>query len=199
MSTSLSPASARLKVVFLDRDGVINRDSPDYIKSWAEFEFLPGSLAAMARLTRAGFTLMLITNQSAVARGMISRAGLGRLHQRLHAAVAQKGGRVKEIFYCPHHPNEGCSCRKPKIGMLQQAAAKYGLDLAETVFVGDSAKDIDCARAGGCGKSILVRTGNGPSALAALTRRGQPPDYVADDLLDAACFIETNLMISKKF
>jgi D-glycero-D-manno-heptose 1,7-bisphosphate phosphatase len=191
-------APARPKVVFLDRDGVINRDSADYIKSWAEFEFLPGSLAAMARLTRAGFSLILITNQSAVARGLISRTGLGRLHQRLRAAVAEQGGYIKEIFYCPHHPDEGCHCRKPRSGLLEQAAAKYGLDLAETVFVGDSVKDIDCARAGGCNQNILLRTGNGPSALETLTRRGQPPDYVADDLLDAACYIETNSTIPYK-
>jgi D-glycero-D-manno-heptose 1,7-bisphosphate phosphatase len=183
----------RLKVVFLDRDGVINRDSPDYIKSWAEFEFLPGSLAAMARLTRAGYTLILITNQSAVARGLISQTRLGRLHQRLSAAVAEKGGRIEAIFYCPHHPDEDCHCRKPKSGMLEQAAAKYGLDLSEAVFVGDSVKDIHCARAGGCGKSVLVQTGNGRAALETLIRRGQPPDYVADDLLYAAYWIETNL------
>ncbi|MEJ2638174.1 MAG: D-glycero-beta-D-manno-heptose 1,7-bisphosphate 7-phosphatase [Desulfosarcinaceae bacterium] len=193
MSASLSHLPARLKVVFLDRDGVINRDSPDYIKNWSEFEFLSGSLAAMARLTRAGFSLMLITNQSAVARGLISRTGLGRLHQRLRAAVAEKGGQVKEIFFCPHHPDEGCRCRKPAGGMLQQAAAKYGLDLSASVLIGDSVKDIQCARAGGCGTSVLVQTGNGRSALETLIRRGQPPDYVADDLLDAAGYIETNV------
>jgi D-glycero-D-manno-heptose 1,7-bisphosphate phosphatase len=178
-----------LRVVFLDRDGVINRDSAEYVKSWGEFEFLPGSLTAMARLTQAGFSLILITNQSAVARELISRPRLGRLHQRLRTAVAEKGGRIRDIFFCPHHPDEGCLCRKPAIGLLQQAAAKYGLDLSEAIFVGDSAKDIHCARAAGCGQSLLVRTGNGGSALAALQREGERPDHVADDLLSAVDWI----------
>jgi D-glycero-D-manno-heptose 1,7-bisphosphate phosphatase len=192
MTLSLPPGPARPMIVFLDRDGVINRDSADYIKSWEEFKFLPGSLTAMARLTRAGFSLMLITNQSAVARGLISRTELGRLHQRLRAAVAEKGGHIRDIFYCPHHPDEGCRCRKPAIGMLQQAAAKYGLDLTASIFVGDSVKDIECARAGGCAKCILVRTGNGPTAMVALAQGGHHPEYMANDLLDAACWIETN-------
>jgi D-glycero-D-manno-heptose 1,7-bisphosphate phosphatase len=191
MNYSVSQRPARLKVIFLDRDGVINRDSTDYIKSWAEFEFLPGSLAAMTRLTRAGFTLILITNQSAVARGLMSRTDLGRIHHRLRAAVAEKGGQIRDIFYCPHHPDAGCLCRKPASGLLQQAAAKYGLDLSETVFVGDSVKDIHCARAAGCGKRILVRSGNGRVALTELTREGHPPDHVADDLLRAAEWILT--------
>lgn len=183
------PASPAGRIVFLDRDGVINRDSPNYIKSWREVHFLPGSRAALGRLTRAGLGLILITNQSAVARGLISRAGLGRLHQRLCAAVARRGGRIRDIFFCPHHPDEGCQCRKPATGMLQQAAAKYGLDLSQTIFVGDSAKDIQCARAGGCGQNILVRTGNGASALATLNRDGHPPDHVAEDLSSAADWI----------
>jgi histidinol-phosphate phosphatase family protein len=177
------------QVVFLDRDGVINRDSPEYVKSWREFHFLPGSRQAMAWLTRAGFAIILITNQSAVARGLISRPRLGRLHQRLCAAVAMRGGRIHDIFFCPHHPEARCPCRKPAIGMLQQAAAKYGLDLAQTLFVGDSAKDIMCASAAGCGKSILVRTGNGGAAIEELTRRGSLPDHLADDLLTAVDWI----------
>jgi D-glycero-D-manno-heptose 1,7-bisphosphate phosphatase len=191
MNSPVSRGADRFPVVFLDRDGVINRDSADYIKSWSEFEFLPGSLTAMARLTRAGFTLIIITNQSAVARGLMSRTSLGRIHHRLRAAVAERRGRIKDIFYCPHHPDEGCLCRKPGNGMLAQAAAKYGLDLSETRFVGDSVKDILCARAAGCGQCILVRSGNGRVALTELTREGHPPDHVADDLLRAADWMLT--------
>lgn len=193
---SLGQAPPRSRVVFLDRDGVINRDSPDYIKSWQEFHFLPGSREALARLTRAGFTLILVTNQSAVARGLISRPRLGRLHQRLCCAVARKGGRIRDIFFCPHHPDARCHCRKPATGMLQQAAAKYGLDLSTTFFVGDSAKDILCARGAGCGQTILVQTGNGPAAAEALARQGQPPDYIATDLLSATEWI-VNLPLPK--
>jgi D-glycero-D-manno-heptose 1,7-bisphosphate phosphatase len=187
-----APAPPIGPVVFLDRDGVINRDSPDYIKSWREFHFLPGSRTAIARLTRAGFAPVLITNQSAVARGLISRPRLGRLHQRLCAAVAKKGGRIHDIFFCPHHPDEGCQCRKPATGMLQQAAAKYGLDLSRTLFVGDSAKDIQCAQAAGCGRTILVATGSGPAAAQELAAMGQPPDHHAADLLDAAVWLEAH-------
>lgn len=183
------PPMAMPRVVFLDRDGVINRDSPDYIKGWREFEFIPGSREAMARLTRAGLTLILITNQSAVARGLITRPGLGRLHQRLCTAVAGTGGRIHDIFFCPHHPEARCTCRKPATGLLIQAAAKYGLDLSATYLVGDSAKDILCARNAGCGKTILVQTGNGPVAAEALARQGQAPDHLAADLAAAARWI----------
>lgn len=186
----------RSRVVFLDRDGVINSDSPDYIKRWQEFHFLPGSREALARLTHAGFGLILVTNQSAVARGLITRPRLGRLHQRLCAAVAQKGGRIGDIFFCPHHPDARCQCRKPATGLLQQAAAKYGLDLSTTFFVGDSAKDILCARGAGCGQTVLVQTGNGPAAAEALARRGQPPDHLSADLFAAAEWI-VNLPLPK--
>jgi D-glycero-D-manno-heptose 1,7-bisphosphate phosphatase len=186
---SLGQAPPRPRVVFLDRDGVINRDSPDYIKSWQEFHFLPGSREALARLTRAGFAPILVTNQSAVARGLITRPRLGRLHQRLCSAVARKGGRIRDIFFCPHHPAARCHCRKPATGMLQQAAAKYGLDLSTTFFVGDSAKDILCARGAGCGSSILVQTGNGLTAAQSLIHQGQPPDHIAADLSAAAQWI----------
>lgn len=181
--------TAAPRVVFLDRDGVINRDSPDYIKGWREFYFLPGSREAMAGLTRAGFSIILITNQSAVTRGLITRPRLGRLHQRLTTAVAEKGGRINDIFFCPHHPKARCTCRKPATGLLMQAAAKYALDLSTTFFVGDSAKDILCARNAGCGKTVLVQTGNGPAAAKALARQGQAPDHLAADLMAAAEWI----------
>ncbi|MDJ0782045.1 MAG: D-glycero-beta-D-manno-heptose 1,7-bisphosphate 7-phosphatase [Desulfosarcinaceae bacterium] len=189
MKSALQHAGGTLKVVFLDRDGVINRDSPDYIKSWREFEFISGSLSAMARLTRAGFTLMLISNQSAVGRELISRPGLARLHYRLGIAAAQAGGRIRDIFFCPHLPDSHCHCRKPATGMLQQASAKYGLDLSKSVFVGDSVTDIRCAQAAGCDKSILVLTGNGSIASRDLTRQAPGPDHVAADLAAAAEWI----------
>lgn len=176
-------------VVFLDRDGVINRDSPQFVKSWSEFEFLPGSLTALADLARAGFEVIVITNQSAVHRGLISEAELTRLHHRMQAAIRDHGGRIREIFYCPHLPDEGCSCRKPKPGMIQQACRKYGLDPKTTIMVGDSAKDIECARNAGCGCAILVRTGNGDAAFQELQAKKVPVDFMADHLADAARWI----------
>ncbi|MGA9478920.1 MAG: HAD-IIIA family hydrolase, partial [Desulfobacterales bacterium] len=107
----MKPPNANDKVVFLDRDGVINRDSPAYIKSWAEFDFLPGSLLALRRLTVAGFTLIILSNQSAVNRGMLSLETLLDMHRRLQADVAAAGGCITDIFFCPHRPEEGCACR----------------------------------------------------------------------------------------
>ena len=176
-------------VVFLDRDGVINRDSPDFIKSWSEFEFLPGSLQALVELTRAGFEIILITNQSAVNRGLISEANLHRLHDRMRAAVESRGGRIRDIFYCPHLPEERCSCRKPLPAMIERACRKYGLDPQNTTMVGDSAKDILCAQNAGCGRAVLVQTGNGRAALPELQAQNVPVAYLAENLADAAGWI----------
>jgi D-glycero-D-manno-heptose 1,7-bisphosphate phosphatase len=174
------------KVIFLDRDGVINYDSPDYVKSWEEFRFLPGSLEALAALTAAGYTLILITNQAGVGRGLIPPAVLEDMHRRLQQAVAEQGGRIFDIFHCPHHPDENCDCRKPAPGMILQAAANYRIDTAGTIMIGDNAKDIVCGRQAGCGATILVRTGNGLQALKDLAGIGIQPTAVAEDLLDAA-------------
>lgn len=177
------------KVVFLDRDGVINRDSPAYIKTWEEFEFLPGSLEAMALLTRHGFTIIVITNQSIIGRGMVDLKTLSHTHRQMSEAVAAHGGSIRGIFFCPHHPEDGCDCRKPAPGLIFKAQDTYDIDLSNAVMVGDSAKDIECARNAGCGTSVLVKTGNGLSAMDALAEKEIRPDYQAEDLLDAARWI----------
>jgi len=178
-----------LKVVFLDRDGVINRDSPDYIKSWSEFEFLPGSLRALKRLTQKGFAIIVITNQSAVNRGMISPKNLDSIHFKMRSSVTASGGKISDIFFCPHTPDDHCSCRKPKPGLIHQAQSRYALDLKRAFMVGDSAKDIECAQNSGCAYAVLVRTGNGADAETILTQKKISPDYVAADLDDAANWI----------
>ena len=178
-----------LKVVFLDRDGVINRDSPDYIKNWSEFEFLPGSLRALKKLTQKGFSLIVITNQSAVNRGMISLKDLDFIHANMRSAIAAHGGNIHAIFFCPHTPDESCSCRKPKPELIHQAQRRYAIDLKSTYMVGDSAKDIACAQNAGCGHAVLVRTGNGTDAETILNEKKISPDYVAADLDDAANWI----------
>lgn len=177
------------KVVFLDRDGVINHDSPDYIKSWDEFEYLPGSLEAIRLLTQYGYHIILITNQSIINRGMVPQRVLDHTHAQLRRSVAAAGGRIHDIFFCPHRPDENCSCRKPKPGLILRAAERYDIDPARTVMVGDSAKDILCGRKAGCGDTILVMTGNGAAAKAELAGQGVQPDHVVNDLLDAACVI----------
>ena len=177
------------KVVFLDRDGTINRDSADYIKHWSEFYFLPRSIEAMRDLTAAGFTIIVITNQSAISRKLISPAGLENIHTKLRAAVGSGGGDISDIFFCPHMPEDGCACRKPRPGLIVQAQKKYQIELAASVMVGDSAKDIECAHNAGCGHSILVKTGNYREAISRLTAANLTADYLAADLYEAAEWI----------
>lgn len=176
-------------VIFLDRDGVINHDSPDYIKNWAEFQFLPGSLEALNLLTREGYRLIVITNQSVINRGMVPMSVLADTHRRMLAAVERTGGRIEDIFFCPHRPDENCDCRKPKPGLIFQARDRYGITLAHSIMIGDSAKDIECGINAGCGATLLVGTGNGAEAITSLTARGIRPHARAADLLDAAHMI----------
>jgi D-glycero-D-manno-heptose 1,7-bisphosphate phosphatase len=177
------------KVVFLDRDGVINRDSPDYIKSWSEFEFLPGSLEAMRRLTLNRFLTIIITNQSVIHRNLVTAEGLEHIHSMMIKTVQDQGGEIQDIFFCPHIPQDLCACRKPKPGLIFQAQHKYRVDLATAFMVGDSVKDIECARSAGCGHAILVKTGNGLESEKILKAKQVYPDYVAQDLYDAVEWI----------
>ncbi len=177
-------ALGRLQAVFLDRDGVINRDSPDYVTSWAQYEFLPGSLAAIATLSAAAIDVFVITNQSALARGLMDPETLADIHRRLTRAVAQKGGRLRAILHCPHHPADLCGCRKPAPGMILQAQARFGLDLTRCVMVGDRATDIACGLAAGCGGTILVRSGL-HDERPKLRQMGIAPDLITDDLAAA--------------
>jgi D-glycero-D-manno-heptose 1,7-bisphosphate phosphatase len=177
------------QVVFLDRDGVINQDSSDYIKCWDEFIFLPNSLEALKILTRKGCTLIVVTNQSVIHRKWVLPEVLEDMHLRLKAAVAAHGGKITDIFVCPHTPEQNCSCRKPEPGLIRQACQKYAIDLSDAIMVGDSAKDILCGIAAGCGRTILVKTGNGIAAWDVLARDNIFPTVVAADLLEAARWI----------
>ena len=176
-------------VVFLDRDGVINRDSDQYIKHWAEFEFLPGSLEALARLTAAGLQLVVVTNQSAVGRGLVSLAGLQEIHRHMTGAIAAAGGRLLDILFCPHRPEAGCDCRKPATGMIAEACRRHGLDPARAVMVGDRAKDIRCGRDAGCRATVLVGAADPSNILAELAQWKIAPDRVAPDLAGACDWI----------
>ena len=185
----MKPSTVLKKVVFLDRDGVINRDSPNYIKSRSEFEFIPGSIAAIAKLTANGFTSIVITNQSALARKLISPAELDAVHSMMKKSIAAGGGRLTDIFFCPHLPDDGCGCRKPKPGLIFQARRRYNIDLAEAVMVGDSPKDIACARNAGCGGAILVQSGKKPRGEPILKADQIMPDHVAANLQQAVKWI----------
>lgn len=141
--------AAPAPVVFLDRDGVINRDSDEYIKSVAEWVPLPGSLEAIAALTAAGFRSVVISNQSGVARGLFSESTLAAIHAAMRAAVEQAGGKLAAIYYCPHRPEDDCDCRKPKPGLLRRAAAELGFALGGVPLIGDKESDMAAARAVG--------------------------------------------------
>ena len=175
--------------VFLDRDGVINEDSPDYVKSWAEFRLIPGSLEAISRLSGRGIRVFIVSNQSGIGRGLFSIQTLAQMHRNLAAAAAAAGGRIDGFFFCPHRPEKGCTCRKPRAGLIRQACHAHDIDTAHAAMVGDSAKDIIAGRRAGCALSVLVRTGNGARAAAQLTAEGISPDHTAADLNAAADWI----------
>ena len=152
-------------VIILDRDGVINEESPDFIKSPDEWHPIAGSLEAMGRLCQQGWRLAVATNQSGVARGLYDLDALDAIHAKMQVALAEHGGRIEVVAFCPHGPDDGCDCRKPAPGLLDQIAGEMGLEsLAGIDFVGDSARDLEAARARDC-RPVLVLTGNGATTL----------------------------------
>ncbi|MBC8440544.1 MAG: D-glycero-beta-D-manno-heptose 1,7-bisphosphate 7-phosphatase [Deltaproteobacteria bacterium] len=177
------------RIVFLDRDGVINVDSSEYIKNESEFEFIPNSPEAIALLTQNGFNVIVITNQSLVGRKMVSPKTLDAIFKKMKDGVKKAGGDIKDIFYCPHTPTDNCSCRKPSPGLILKAQKKYQIDLNQSFMVGDSAKDIECSRNAGCSKALLVKTGNGLAAQQQLFQKGIIPDFIGTDLYEAALWI----------
>ena len=177
-------AFSRKRLVILDRDGVINEDSDAFVKSVAEWQPLPGSIEAIARLWAAGFTVAVATNQSGIARGLFDRDELDAMHAKLTGLVADAGGRIDRIVVCPHGPDEGCDCRKPKPGLLLELGRHYGLLLDGVPVVGDSRRDLEAAIAVGA-RPILVRTGKGSRTEAGLDDALASVD-VYDDLADVA-------------
>jgi D-glycero-D-manno-heptose 1,7-bisphosphate phosphatase len=164
-----APGSTRsAPVVVLDRDGVINHDSADFIRTPADWRPIAGSVEAIARFTRAGWLVFVATNQSGIGRGLITQANLAAIHARMTDAVEAAGGELAGIYWCPHRPDEGCSCRKPEPGLFRQIEAALGRSLAGCPAIGDSARDLLAARAAGA-RPILVRTGNGRATEAGLT------------------------------
>lgn len=177
------------KFIFLDRDGVINRDSSEYVKSWEEFEFLPGSLGALKMLTAEGYRIIVITNQSIIGRKWVPLETLEEIFTRMKAEIANNGGRIYDIFFCPHTPDEGCHCRKPEPGLIARAAQTHNIDISATTMVGDSAKDIICAKKAGCKYSVLVKTGNYNAAQGILQNENLSSDTVAGNLQEAVDWI----------
>ena len=154
-----------MKLLILDRDGVINHDSDDYIKSLQEWMPLPGAISAIAQLSKAGWTVAVATNQSGLARGYYDDATLQAMHQRLRQLVAEQGGELGIVVHCPHGPDHGCECRKPRPGMLLQIAEHYRTSLKGVWFVGDSSADLQAALAVDC-QPVLVKAGKGQRTLS---------------------------------
>ncbi len=151
--------------IILDRDGVINQDSDDYVKSLSEFILIPGSVEAIVRLSQAGYQVLVATNQSGISRGFYDLDVLAQMHAKLHATVKALGGQIRDIVFCPHGPDEGCDCRKPKPGMYLTLAQRHDFELAGVPVIGDSLRDLQAAQQVGA-TPILVRTGKGERTLA---------------------------------
>ena len=167
------------RMVILDRDGVINQDSENYIKSPDEWVALPGSIEAINRLKKAGYLVTIASNQSGISRGLFSEEDLKKIHDKMEAQLASRGAKIDGIFYCPHGPRDNCVCRKPKPGLLVQIAKEFGINLTETIFVGDNISDIKAAEMVNA-KPALVRTGKGEYVMQNFPETINIPVY--DDL-----------------
>lgn len=177
--------------IFLDRDGVIGVNRPEYVRSWDEFEFLPGVLEAMKRLRLLGWPVVVISNQSAIGQGLVRIEDVDDINARMVSEVEAAGGHVEGIYFCPHRPDEECACRKPEPGMLTQAAKELDLDLAGSYLIGDAKSDVQAALAVGA-SAILVLTGRGVDQLETMVNFNGK-FRVAKDLLEAVTVIEMDI------
>ena len=180
------------RAIFLDRDGVINQNRADYVKSWSEFVFEAGALDALAKLAGLHLPIIVITNQGAIGRGLTTHEAVDEIHRRMKAAVHEAGGRIDDVLYCPHHPDEDCACRKPRPGMLIEAAARWHLDLDRSFLIGDAVTDLETGWAVGC-QTALVKTGRGLDQLATLQGQGKTDFQIAENLCDAAHWVADQL------
>ena len=176
-----------MKLIILDRDGVINKDSDNFIKTVDEFIPLPGSLEAIARLNKAGYTIAVATNQSGIARGYFDESVLHAMHEKLASLLEELGGQIEHIAYCPHGPEDHCDCRKPKTGLLLQIKQHFNTELDNVIVVGDSLRDLQSAQTVGA-NPILVKTGKGQRTLDSGIGLDNIPVY--DSLAD---FVDTFL------
>jgi len=174
-----------MKLVILDRDGVLNQDSANFIKNPNEWIPIPGSLEAVALLNQSGFRIVVATNQSGISRGLFDMATLNSIHDKMHRELAQVGGRMDAVFYCPHAADDHCDCRKPKTGMIEDIGKRFSVELNEVPAVGDSLRDLQAFADAGC-QPILVRTGKGEETLAAAEKS-------ADKALPASTWICADL------
>ncbi len=196
-----------MKTIFLDRDGVINKTSEassfiqnppnyGYAGTWEEFAFIPNARKAIRNLTQNGYRVIVITNQAGIGRSIFTEENLKDIHRRMVIEVAAAGGKIHAVYYCPHHPDVGCECRKPKPGMLLRAARDHGVDVSRTYFIGDSLTDIEAGHSAGA-STILVLTGHGResyrryihSQRADANAITPQPDKIFTNLYAAVCWL----------
>ena len=170
------------KVIFIDRDGVINKDpTGGYVTRWEDFHFLDGSREAVRKLTEAGYEIVLISNQAGVGKGLFTLETLDEITKEMLAEVEKAGGRIRSVFYCPHRKEDNCDCRKPKAGLFRQASEGLDIDFGQTYFIGDGVMDIEAGKNAGC-KTILVLSGK--TNLDDIDKWPHQPDYIFKDLLE---------------
>ncbi|MEE8359809.1 MAG: HAD family hydrolase [Candidatus Omnitrophota bacterium] len=180
-----------MKVIFIDRDGVINKDPGgwteySYVIKWEDFHFLPGSKSALKRLTFAGYEIIIISNQQGVNKGCFTPDDLNKINQNMLKSIADAGGRIRSVHYCPHRKEEACGCRKPDTGLFEKAVKDFDVDFKETFFIGDGMTDIVAGKKLGC-KTILVLSGK--SKKTDIETWGAKPDYIKKDLSEAVGWI----------
>lgn len=172
--------------LFLDRDGVIIENRANYVRSWDDVEIYPQALQALAQIRNAPYKIFLVTNQSAVGRGIIPFSTAEAINKKLVQEIERASGRIDAVFMCPHAPDEGCDCRKPEPGLLLQAAAMFPVDLGRSIMIGDALTDLEAGRAAGVGRVALVRTGRGATQAQMLGTDNRFPLAPVYDTLAAA-------------
>ena len=171
--------------IFLDRDGVIIENVATYVRAWEEVKFFPSSLESLRKLNATAYKIIIVTNQSAVGRGLISLSQAEEINRRVVEVIIQAGGRVDGLFMCPHAPQDGCDCRKPLPGLILKAAEALSLDLSQSIMIGDAITDIQSGQAAGIPTNILVKTGRGSAQLQAPSASRLPRFLIFTDLAGA--------------
>jgi D-glycero-D-manno-heptose 1,7-bisphosphate phosphatase len=180
-----------MRTIFLDRDGVINKDpggwtEHDYVTRWEDFHFIPGSLEALKMLNSKGIDVIVISNQAGVGKGYFTQGQLDEVNEKMLKAIDEFGGHIKKVYYCIHKKEDNCACRKPKAGLLEEAIKKYRVDISNAYFIGDSYRDIFAGKSVGI-KTIFVLSGK--ESQEEMERMGQKPDHIFKDLLEAVKWV----------
>ena len=171
--------------ILLDRDGVIIENRPNYVRFWEDVHIYPQALTALASINNSSFKIIVVTNQSAVGRGLISLKTANVINERLINEIEQHGGRIDHVFMCPHTPDEGCNCRKPQPGLILRAEKELSLDLTRSIMIGDALSDIQAGQSAGIARTMLVRTGRGVEQVNLRKSLNLKPFQIFDTLSDA--------------